>query len=70
VPLLRYEEGPKFSSVIASCGRVVMVFACRSVLRWFESVSCPSDLRCLSVSLGSALRASTVWSNAVWALEE
>jgi hypothetical protein len=70
LPLLRYEVGPKFYSVVLSCGRVVMVCACRSVFRWFESVSCPSGLRCMSVSFGSALRASMVWTSVEWAIGE
>jgi hypothetical protein len=60
-PLLRYEEVPKFYSVVSSGGRVAMVCACHSVLRWFESVSYHSVLRCMSVSFGSALYMGMVW---------
>jgi len=47
-----------------------MVCACRSVLRWFESVSCPSVERCMSVSYSSALYASMVWTLEEEAIEE
>ena len=53
-PLLGYEEVPKSIGIAASCGRVVKVSVCRTLLSWFESVSCQSVQRfspalCMSV---------------------